>query len=122
MTLIELLAVLCVIFILTGTFAVYAKITLKIARETALKNELNNIRLSIEHFRVINGRIPEDLASLMNQNFTFRTPNGTIIQERFLKAFRVDKQGYLLDPFLNKYDYDSAGGRVASNTQGYINW
>lgn len=61
LTTIELLIVVVLIFVLIGVFAVYAGLTLKSARETALKSELMNLRMSIEHYRVINAKLPDDL-------------------------------------------------------------
>lgn len=122
LTLIEFLVVICIILVLFGTFGVYIKITLRIARETALMNELNNIRLSVEHYRIINGKLPEDLLALLNQDFTFKISNGIIVRSKFLKPFRVDKEKYLLDPFMNRYIYNHRMGRVSSQTKGYESW
>ena len=122
LTLIELLIALCVIFVLLGVFAIYANINLRIAREAALRNELINIRMSIEHYRIINGKLPENLFTLMNQEFTFRSSDDIIIRKKFLKPFKVDKQGYLLDPFMNRYSYSWEEGKVSSQTKGYESW
>ncbi len=122
LTLLELLIALCVIFIFLGTFAVYANITLRIARENALQMELNNIRMSIEHYRIINNRLPQDINTLFNQEFSFKTPDGIIIYDNFLKPFRLDKQEKLLDPFLNRYYYNGLDGTVKTQTKGYENW
>ncbi len=51
------------------------------------------------------------------KNFT-----GIILFEQFLQKGRVDKEGYLLDPFMNRYDYNSEKGRVHSVTKGYEGW
>ena len=122
LTLIELLIVLCVIFVLIGTFAIYASTTLKVARETALRMELGNIRISIEHYRVINGEFPENLVTLLNQEFTFKTLDGITEESNFLKPFRIDEQNNLKDPFLNRYSYDNKYGRVKSQSKGYESW
>ena len=122
LTLIELLTAFCIIFFLLGVFAVYANINLKAARETALENELNNIRMSIELYQIIKGKLPEDLVSLTNQKFTIKTIDGIMVQKKFLKPFHIDKQGYLLDPFMNRYSYEPNEGKVSSQTKGYENW
>jgi hypothetical protein len=113
---------LCVIFIFLGFFAIYARITLRISRETALRNELNNIRLSIELYRIVKGRLPEDLITLVNQDFTFKNSYGIITTKKFLEPFRVDEEGYLVDPFLNRYYFDNASGIVRSTTKNYESW
>ncbi|MDD5356375.1 MAG: type II secretion system protein [Candidatus Omnitrophica bacterium] len=122
LTLMELLIALCVVFILLGSFAIYANMTLRIARETALQMELNNIRMSIEHYCIINGKPPEDLNILLNQEFVLRTQEGVVMRDNFLKPFRVDKYKKLLDPFLNRYYYDNSSGAVKTLTKKYENW
>ena len=122
LTLVEFLITLCVVFILFGTFAIYAKDTLKVARERALQMELNNIRLSVVHYRIVKGELPENLVALMNQEFTYIDPDGIILYENFLRSSRVDEQENLLDPFLNSYSYSSRDGRVKSLTVGYESW
>jgi len=122
LTLVELLVVLCVIFVCMGVFAIFAKINLKAARETALRNELYNIRMSVELYKIIRGKMPDDLVSLINQEFEFKTPGGIILKKSYLKPFRIDKQGYLLDPFMNRYLYNARTGKILSSTQGHENW
>jgi len=122
LTQIEFLTMLCIIFVLFGIFAIYANIGLRIVKETALRNELHNIRMSIEHYRVVSGRLPEGLFVLINQNFTLKSPDGTILRRKFLKDFRVDEEGYLLDLFMNRYSYQTKEGRVSSTTKGYESW
>jgi type II secretory pathway pseudopilin PulG len=122
LTFIELIIVLSVIFVLLGVFAQYALSALRIARETALRNELANIRTSVEHYYVVKGELPESLAGLMTQEFDFKNFDSIIVRRPFLEPFRVDKQGNLLDPFLNKYSYDKDKRRVYSQSEGYQNW
>lgn len=122
LTLVELLVVLCVIFVCIGVFAIFAKINLKAARETALRNELYNIRMSVELYKIIKGKTPSDLVGLINQEFEFRTPDGIMLKKSFLKPFRIDKQGYLLDPFMNRYSYNTRTGKVLTGTKGYEKW
>ncbi len=122
LTTVELILAFSVIFILFGVFAIYANINLRKSREVALRNELNNIRMSVGLYKMINSGAPEDLVKLINQDFTVNSPNGIILQKEFLKPFRLDKEGYLLDPFLNRYHYDNKSGKVRSATKQYEDW
>ena len=122
LTLLESLTALCIIFILLGTFAVYANKILSIARQAALQNELLNLRMSIAHYRIINGSLPGDLFALINKGFTFDNQDVIIPPNKFLNPFRVDKEGYLLDPFMHRYAYDNKEGSVRSQTKGYESW
>ncbi len=119
---IELGIAICVIFILIGALAGYINITLRIAKETAMRYELANIRISLEHYRMINNSLPENITVLINQDFTYKTAGGVILRKNFLEPFRLDKDGFLLDPFKEKYYYNSKDGRVSSRTKGYEAW
>jgi len=121
-TVLELLLVTCLIATFIGVFAGYANIVLTISREEALQIELTNIRTAIYYFRIMNGRPPSDLAELMNKKLTGAPFDSKIIQQTFLKAFRVDKEGALLDPFFNPYLYEVGRGVVSSQTKGYESW
>lgn len=122
LTLIELLIALCLISVLAGAFIYFAGGTLRAGREEALRNELGNIRMSLELYRVINARFPEDLTELMNQNLTLENGRGIILQKEYLRPFRIDKEGRLLDPFMSRYSYNMKTGVVKSQTAGYQGW
>lgn len=122
LTLFELLIVLCVIFLLMGTFAIYANVVLTVSRQTALQNELVNIRMAIEYYRIIIGKTPASLSDLINNKLTTNIFGGKILVNSFLKPFRVDKEGFLLDPFFHRYGFDEQKGMVYSQTQGYERW
>lgn len=122
LTVFELLVAICIIFIFIGTFAVYALNTLKAAREIALQSELRNIRMSIEHYRITTGEFPRDLSELTKQLLTGYSSDSTITVQQFLKPFRLDKEGFLLDPFFNRYSYNKACGIVYSETKRYRQW
>jgi len=122
MSLVELLVALCIIFILAGVFAVYGKMAVGVVRKQALSSELNNIRMSIKHYRIIKGQLPKDLVSLTEQDFTFNGKDDIIMRKSFLRFSRVDKEKKLLDPFLNRYYYNARSGRIKSQTKGYETW
>ena len=122
LTLFELLVSLCIIFFLMGAFATYANTSLIVARETALQNELINIRMAIEYFRFVTQRLPKELEELRNYKLTSESLKGIITPNKFIDHARVDKEGFLLDPFMNRYAYDSASGRVWSLSKGREGW
>lgn len=122
LTLIEFLIIFCMLLVLIGVFTAYFKLTLRVAKEVALRNELANIRMSIEHYRIINGALPKELADLMNKEVDFLDSRGIILRKKFLEPFRLDKEGNLLDPFMDRYNYKNQNGMVNSNTKGYEGW
>jgi len=122
LTLIEFLIALCLISVLAGVFIYFAGGTLRAGREEALRNELGNIRMSIELYRVINERFPENLIELMNQNLTLENDKGILLEKEYLRPFRTDKEGHLLDPFMSRYAYNMKTGVVKSQTTEYQDW
>ncbi len=121
-SLFELITAACIIFVLMGTFAAYADRALKVAKDMALQNELVGIRMAIQHYLIINNRLPRDLDELLKKSLTIKNPDGTVTYGSYLKAVLVGKDGSLLDPFQNKYNYDSISGLVWSQTPGCENW
>lgn len=122
-TLVELLLALCIILVLAGMFTAYSRITLKAAQETALINELHNIRMAIEFYRISTGSLPQDLAALTTtKGLTEERLGGIRIVNKYLKGFKFDKEGYVLDPFLKRYRYDNQSGKVSPATHGYEDW
>jgi len=122
LTLFELLVSVCVIFALVGLFAIYANNTVKVSREIALQSELKNIRMSIQHFYILNGRYPNDLFELRQEPLTTGSDNSKIILQSYLGSFRVDKEGCLLDPFFNRYVYNKVDGSVHPGSNDYQRW
>jgi type II secretory pathway pseudopilin PulG len=121
-TLLELIIACLVIFTLIGTFAIYANRLLAVARQQALQNELAAIRMAIEHFRIVYNKYPESLVQLVNKELTRASPVAIIPPNIFLKSYRLDKEGFLLDPFLNRYQYNKNSGQVNSTTEGLEGW
>jgi len=110
------------ISVLLGIFGYFSNSLLRRGREEALRNELNNIRISIELYRVINGRLPNNLAELMDQNLTLENESGIILKKEYLQPFRIDQEGGLLDPFMGRYNYNQRTGLVKSESRGYQEW
>lgn len=102
---VEFLVICCVIFILIGTFSIYANKLLHEAQELALKHELAAVRMRLKLFEILYDKKPKSI-----QEF-FEAEKG-----------RLDDQGNLLDPFGNKYIYDLKKHIVISSTPGYENW
>lgn len=123
LTLIELLLCACIIFVLIGTFSFSAESALKIAKETALRNELQNIRMAIDYYNIINNRFPDSLEKLQQEQYIVRGSNSSIvIKQSFINIFKDKRGSRLLDPFMNRYQYDNATGRVWAGTKKYQSW
>lgn len=122
LTVIELILSVCIISVLIGSFAGNANLYLRVGRETALKNELINLRTSLEFYRIVNGNFPEELEGLKNNKLTMIKTNDKVLNKSFIEGYRSDKQGFLIDPFLNRYGYNASKGTVYSQTKDYERW
>ncbi len=122
LTIVELLACACIIFTLIGMFSFYAGIVLSTARETALRNELQNIRMAINYYSIVNNRLPDSLESLQKEQYIARGSGPGAVKQNFINIFQGKRGGLLLDPFLNKYQYDKQTGRVFAGTEKYKGW
>lgn len=87
-----------------------------------MQTGLANIRKGIELYQVLEGRNPADLKSLVHKRYVIATRQDTFFSGEYLRAQAQDKEGNLLDPFGNRYRYDSKNGTVAPETKGYEKW
>lgn len=92
------------------------------ARETALRMGLTNIRSSIQLYVMLNNRPPESLKELLGKRYLVPTKEGTIFTDQYLRALAMDKDGYPIDPFGNRYSYEPKYGKISSTTKGYERW
>lgn len=99
----------------------YKKIALE-AQRSALRAELGNIRMSLELYKVLTNQYPEDLRVLLKKRYMFPARNDTFFKEEFLNHTALDKEGYPLDPFGNRFQYNSRTGKLSSSTEGYEKW
>jgi len=92
------------------------------AQETQLKAELNNIRMSLDLYKMHNSEYPKDLHELITKKYLAPYKDDAIFKEEYLKTHSLDEDGYPLDPFNNKFKYDPNTGRVSSSSAGYEKW
>ena len=92
------------------------------AKETALRYGLNNLRLSLNLYKMIKESYPKDLRDLMQSSIILAKSEKLLFSEKFLFSLAIDKQGNAIDPFGNKFYYDPRKGVVGSQTKGYENW
>lgn len=122
MLLLDLVTSLTIIAFLIWIFGGIIGTLAQNARETALRYGLNNLRLSLNLYKMLRGFYPEDLRSLMQSAIILTKSEKMLFSEKFLFSLATDKQGNVIDPFGNKFYYDSRKGVVGSQTKGYENW
>ncbi len=116
-------ALVCVLVVgLAAVMMTYLDHLTHEARETALRMGLGNIRMSVRLYHALNERYPKDVKELLTTRYLIPTKEDTIFSDRYLDAQALDADGYPVDPFGHRYEYDPKQGRVASSTEGYERW
>lgn len=103
-----------------------------VAKESLLRSELTNIRMSIELYRLLNGKYPISLSELTKSEYMQPYSNDTVIKNqvvskgmiknKYLQTHSVDEDGQPLDPFDKRYYYNKDTGEIKSLTKGYDSW
>ena len=116
-------ALMCVlVVVLAAAMMMYFDRLAREARETALKMGLGNIRMSVRLYQALNERYPKDIKALLTTGYVIPAKEDTIFSDRYLDAQTLDADGYPVDPFGHRYEYDPKQGRVSSSTKGYEQW
>ena len=116
-------ALVCVLVVgLAAVMMTYLDHLTREARETALRMGLGNVRMSVRLYHALNERYPRDVKELLTTRYLIPTKEDTIFSDRYLDAQALDADGYPIDPFGHRYEYDPKQGRVASSTAGYERW
>lgn len=80
---IEALIGFCLIGILIGVLIPRFQQVTRVARESALKSELANIRTSIKLYKMLNGRNPDSLKELIDKENSAAWPDWSWALQRF---------------------------------------
>ncbi len=131
---IDTLVVCTIVGLLIVVFFSYEERLVQEAKEVALRSGLQNIRTSINLYRAYHGNSnPESLKILVEAKVLAPNRAGeqsaapyliqtSLLEKVYLDAYAVDEEGYPIDPFGNRYNYDPKSGDVASRTSGYETW
>ncbi|HEA47062.1 MAG TPA: hypothetical protein ENH97_01465 [bacterium] len=92
------------------------------ARMNVLASDMRNMRLGISLYLYMNGTVPEDIRDLEKRGVVEYTAGGELIKREYVKLITKDEEGYPLDPFGNRYDYNPKTGMVHPTTPGYETW
>ncbi|MEO5657583.1 MAG: hypothetical protein ABIO65_04135 [Nitrospiria bacterium] len=116
-------AIVCVLVVgLAAAMMTYFDYLARQARETALRMGLGNIRMSVRLYQALKERYPKDVKELLTTGYVIPAKEDTIFSDRYLDAQALDADGYPVDPFGHRYEYDPRQGRVSSSTKGYEQW
>lgn len=119
---VELCVVCTVCASLVAAIFLYYEPAIRASQETALKMGLTNIRYAIQIYTVRHGRPPANLRVLLTTGYTLAGEKTSVFVPGYLQAQALDRNGYPIDPFGRRFDYDSEMGTVRSATDGYGLW
>jgi type II secretory pathway pseudopilin PulG len=122
LTLFEFAVVLIIILIFAGTLLGFLYKAAIRAKEVTLQFELKNLRLALDLYKKIKGEYPQDLRLLIQTRYTPYGTSEIIFGQEFLEIVGTDKESYPIDPFGNRFYYNSGKGVVNSKAKGYENW
>ena len=91
----------------------------KAGKQKMLFYQLQILRTSINLYKFINGKNPEDLELLATEFYKFP---GEEITRKYIDNAPINKAGNIVDPFGKEYYYDSKVGWIRSLTSGYEFW
>ncbi|MBI3994487.1 MAG: type II secretion system protein [Nitrospirae bacterium] len=119
---VDTLIVLVLISIFMGVLIPKYQRMAQEAREVALQISIGNIRKAVQVYVLTKQKIPADLRDLIREQYVVPMNKGTIFTDQYLKTATLDEAGYPIDPFGNRYGYNTANGLVYSTTKGYEKW
>ncbi len=122
LTLVELVVALAIIGLFMGTMIVFINKAAVIGKETVLRIELKTLRSTINLYKIVRGGYPQDLRQLLQARYKPEGAKEIYFSEKFLDTVGKDTQGYPVDPFGNKFNYNPQDGVVFSATNGYRQW
>lgn len=116
---------LVTIFIAIFLFVAIERLLISIrqTKEVALAIELSNIRRAVGFYMMTKGKLPDSLNQLVKEQIVVPKQDVLITLDwSYIQDMSSDNEGYLLDPFGNRFLYDSKTGRVRAGTKGYELW
>lgn len=109
--LIDIVCSITIILVLYGVFAGYFLINIDEAKKAALINQLTNLKYSIELYKALEGSYPRDLRILNRAYINLKDTK--LYGRKYLELQPEDKEGYPVDPYGQRFIYDSRSGKIA---------
>ncbi|MCX5715684.1 MAG: type II secretion system F family protein [Candidatus Omnitrophica bacterium] len=119
---VEFIVTCAILFVFIGTASFYFTTALKVFRESALKNQLADIRLSLKLYHMFQDKYPADIRGLLTEEFNLMPYSNAVLKKKYVDSATTDKEGYPLDPFGNRFVYRPDIGEVCSGTKIYEKW
>jgi hypothetical protein len=101
------------------------------AEEGVLRAQLRSLRNQERVFLVLSGRHPRDLRELVRSPLSLfplgtadlpAAPVSQALRGEAVRPAAMDGEGFPIDPWGNRYAYESSNGRVRSATPGRERW
>ncbi|HAO93546.1 MAG: hypothetical protein A2X93_09625 [Deltaproteobacteria bacterium GWC2_56_8] len=121
-----LVAVLVAVFVLIAVDRYYSSV--RTVKETALLVEMSNLRSALSYYLMFNEKLPISLKEMVDRGVdaSKRGIEGAdyriVISGKYVETMTLDPEGFPVDPFGNRYNYDASSGMIRSSTRGYERW
>ncbi len=116
-TKIEIVVIVAIIAIAAMVLGIRFNMAGKAEKENALMAELKSLRASVQLYLTLEKSYPPDLKVLATQKYTIGEK-----QETYLRGIKLDKEGYPVDAFGKRFNYDLKAGWVKPGEEKYSNW
>ncbi|WP_426452932.1 type II secretion system protein [Acinetobacter sp. KB005] len=116
-TLVELLVVITLLALMLSVVLPQYLTSLDKGKETILKNNLNSLRVAIDHYYADQGVYPVTLDILVKEKYIRNVPIDPITQNKNWKITYYED-----NPNLGIYDVSSSSLEVSQNGQIYSAW
>lgn len=116
-TLVELLVVITLLALMLSVVLPQYLTSLDKGKETILKNNLNSLRVAIDHYYADQGVYPVTLDILVKEKYIRNVPIDPIAQNKNWKITYYED-----NPNLGIYDVSSSSLEVSQNGQIYSAW
>lgn len=117
-----MMVVLTVMAILVGLAAPRYVAHLDQARETALRHDLNAMRVAIDQYQADRGMAPQSLSDLVQTRYLREIPQDPITQQRDSWVFEVASGSNVLGAPAGRASVRSGAAGVAKDGTRYANW
>ena len=112
----EVFVVVLVILVALVTLSAKIYYSNKVAKEGALISELGNLRGAVRLYMAVNKTYPPDIKALTKTHDFFGN------QEPYIRGVKLDKDGYPVDSWGNRFQYYTKRGWIYSGSQKYSKW
>lgn len=113
----EILAVIIIVILAGMLLWTKANTGSKNVKDSAVIDELRNVRSAVELYLTLNKELPKGMTDLVTEQYEI---NG--VKRFYLEGIKTDDKGYPIDSYGYRFVYDPQSGAVELTTREYEGW